>query len=290
MTYNLFDLTYRVARELGEVMEGSATGGDTTSIIDTVWLAARFNDDHFNAGTAWILYDAGGASAAPEGEWARVTDFDKTGGDATITAVTVAVASGDRYALATAKYTRDTLIQAVNKALDKTPVPTTDTTTIDTASSKTEYDLPTGVLDENIRVFIQRVTDDTDDNRWIEYYDWYIQDTATGTAQKIVFRTQPPYAYDIKVVYWIPHPPLYARADKLRESVDVNRIVHMAVYEALLWKRAQSGTSDPDMEAKIQDALAKMHEYRWASPSRKQEVKLATLGFIDVMTDEDTTT
>ena len=67
MAFDLFDLTLRVARGLNATVEGTATGGDATSIIDTTGLV-RFADDYFNknsgVGTAWITYDAGGAGAA----------------------------------------------------------------------------------------------------------------------------------------------------------------------------------------------------------------------------------
>ena len=62
MTYTLANLTYRTARELDIVYEGTATGGSDTTLIDTNQLDQA--NDYWNDGTVWILEDAGGAGAA----------------------------------------------------------------------------------------------------------------------------------------------------------------------------------------------------------------------------------
>ena len=150
MTSNLFDLSYQVSRELGQAFEGTATGGGTTTLIDTVWLSS-YPNDYFNRGTVWILYDAGGAGAAPQGEYARVTDFDKASSTATIVTVT-AIGAGDRYAIATEEYPLDIIIQNINRVLSELWIRVVDTTSIVLADGQTEYSLPTAVLDENIEV------------------------------------------------------------------------------------------------------------------------------------------
>ena len=278
--FTLFDLTYRVARELGIVFEGTATGGSQTTVIDTTYLLNRFEDDVFNAGTVWILYDAGGAAAAPQGEMARITDFVKTTGVVTCGTLTAAVASGDRYAIADDMYTKDVIIQAINQVLGEIPIPAIDDTTVETDTDITEYTLATTMLDQNIEVWIN-TNDETDNNYWIRTYDWYIQDAVTGTGKELIFRNQPPEPYHVRIKYWTPHTPLYATSDKLYESVDINRVVLGAAYRLLLWKKAQMPSAEAALDQRISELYARMEAARWKSPARKDYIKLNTYGYTD---------
>lgn len=274
MAYTLYDLVIRVARELETLKEGTATGGSTTTVIDTVYLANRYEDDHFNAGQAFILYDAGGASAAPEGEWARITDFVKSTGVVTCGTLTAAVAAGDRYAVMDDRFTLDEIIQGINRVLGETPIEVTDITTMDTAADQLEYNLPTGMLDRNIQVWLQQDTNDADANQWTLITDWYIQETSTGTAKLLVFWQQPAYPYALKVVYRIYHPALYARTDKLREDIDIIKIAYLAAYRCLLNKFAERGVADPLMERRLQEMGARAEMMRARHPNRINEIKL----------------
>jgi len=88
MTITLFELIRDVASHVGALVEGVATGGSTTTIIDTVVRTEP--DDYWNGGDALIIYDAGGAGAAPQGEIKRITDFVSS--TSTITAGTFTAA------------------------------------------------------------------------------------------------------------------------------------------------------------------------------------------------------
>ena len=230
MTKNLFDLTYEVATELGIVVESMATGGSATTLIDTVILTE--SDDHWNKGTVWILKDAAGASALPEGQYAVISDFDNGTNKATIGTIT-AVASGDTYAITDRRYTLGDLITAVNRAIrDAGYIPVTDTTTIDTATAQTEYDLPIAANHDLRTVEIETNISDSDDNQWTPI-GFDIQHTAVGTADLIVFRQQPPYPRDVKLVYMSPHVKLVDYDDKLSESIPYERVIYRAVVNAM---------------------------------------------------------
>src|SRR5688572_3338614 len=211
MGKTLFDCTYQLARALGVVSEGIATGGSTTTILDTVERLEE--NDFWNGGTAWILYDAGGLGAAPQGEYGYISDFATSGGTVTLrTALSAAVASGDRYAIAGLRYPLQLLIQKVNETFGV--IEKTDITTVDFAEEQTEYSLPSDVL-EMKEVWIQTVVDDSDDNRWKKIYDWEIQKSATGTANKIIFHRQFDSTAVAKLVYLTYHAKLQAATDKL---------------------------------------------------------------------------
>ncbi len=231
MTLNLFDLTYELALELGVLVESTATGGSTTTLDDSVILTEA--DDHWNKGTVWGLKDAAGASALPEGQYAVISDFDNGNSRCTIGTVTNGFASGDTYAITDERYTLGDLITAVNRAIrDVGYIPVVDTTTIDTAAAQTEYSLPIAANHDLRTVEIETNISDADDNQWAPV-QFDIQHTAVGTADLLVFRRQPPYPRDIKLVYMSPHVKLVAYTDKLSESVPYERVIYRAVVNAM---------------------------------------------------------
>jgi hypothetical protein len=233
--YTLFDCVYRTMREMGTLIEGTATGGSTANVADTVDRTEA--DDTYNGGTILVTYDAGGAGAAPQGEYDQVSDFANTGGVITArTGWTAAVAAGDRYAIAKKKYSLAWVKQCINRALQNLgEIPVTDTTTIETADSQTEYSLPATPL--NLReVYIQNDNDDSNDNRWTLLHNWKEGVTATGTANLLILPYQPVSGYAIKLVYGANHPELVNASDKLSEEVPIERVVYAAASIALMDK------------------------------------------------------
>lgn len=277
MTYTLFDITLRAAQELSVAIDSLATDGAVGTLTDINELLGNYSDDHFNRGTVWIVSDTAGA--APQGEFTRLTDFVSATGVATFRDnLTAAVGAGDVYSIANREYRLDTLINQVNKVLRGLMVMTEDITTITTAAEQTEYDLPAAILDDDIDVYIQGKTGDTNDYKWQRIHGWYIRETGTGTAKKLVFKTQPPQPYLLRLVYWTPHEQLFAAADELRESVDLNRVGLETALECLKWKKAQPGTHKKDLDQRIQDMTRRTEQARWASPLSRTHVRLATWG------------
>jgi hypothetical protein len=250
----LFDLTYQTARKLKSAVEGTATGGTTTTVIDTV--ARTEDDDYWNGGTVWVLRDAGGAGAAPEKEYGEVTDFAASTDTLTLrSALTAAVAAGDKYAVARSRFPLWLLVQEVNSALQEMPpILITDTTSITTADEQTEYTLP-NVANLDLReVWIQTVDDDADDNRWVKLHNWRVQFTATGTADTLILPWQYASGYDLKLVYTGIHPELHAAGDELSEQVDPSVVTNRAALGCAEWYRNKT----QDNEAWLMDLITKL--------------------------------
>jgi hypothetical protein len=240
MSKTLFDLTYELARALNVLKEGLATGGSTTTIVDTVERTEA--DDYWNGGSCWITYDAGGLGAAPQGQYGYVSDFVQSTGTITIrTALTAAVAASDRYAVATSRYPLELLIQKVNQALGT--IEKTDISTITTASAQTEYSLPTDLMNLK-QVWVQTNSGDSDDNGWEQIHDWYKQKSATGTADKLVMKRQFAAGYSVKLVYEPYHGVLRASTDKLDDDINSKQLVDDAAVQCLLYRKARVGDSD----------------------------------------------
>lgn len=241
MSKTLFDLSYELARLLGVVAEGQATGGSTTTIADTVERTEA--NDFWNLGSAWILYDAGGAGAAPQSERSVITDFANTGGVVTLrSTLTAAVASGDRYALSGQRYPLQLLDQKINEVLQTIPIQKDDITTVTIASDQTEYSLPADVWDLK-QVWIQ-TNDDTNDNEWEKLYDWRIKKSTTGTANVLELGRQYSADYELKLVYLANHQTLRAASDELDDSIHPGLVLYNAAVRCLLWYKSKVGDSD----------------------------------------------
>jgi len=226
MDHDLFTFTYALASLLGGLRTGVVNSGSTTTIVDAT--RRKENDDYFNEGTIWVLYDAGGAAAAPEGEFAIVSDFVQSTGTLTFEAITAAVAANDRYAVAPAYYPLDMMIEKINLALSNINVVVEDTTSLDTVAGQTEYDLPAAVLRGDLRrVYIQS-TSDSDDNRWSELGDWDLKVGTTGNVDTLIIPPGYPSGKDLRLVYIKRHDPVWFNTSAINEAVHRDRVIYRA--------------------------------------------------------------
>lgn len=97
MSYTLMEVRAALADSMGSLVEGTATGGDLTTIVDTSGLAIYENAEDLARALAYIR-SAGGA--APEGEARWVSGYAAATATLTVaTAFSAAVQSGDGYEL-----------------------------------------------------------------------------------------------------------------------------------------------------------------------------------------------
>lgn len=269
MSYNLFDLTYMVARELNQLLEGTATGGSATTLIDTVYLTQ--DDSFWNYGTMWLTYDAGGEGLSPEGKFRRITAHDNGTTKITFTpTVTDAIVSTDLYAVADKTYPLGQLRSQINRSLtDMGEIVYTDTTTVTIAVNKTEYTLPTALAAGDLKeVWIQGNEDDSDDNRWVLITGWSVEITATGTAEELILPYQYAADLEVKLVYIAPHPELSIYTDKLSETVPLPNILYPSVLNLLRWKRSETDDPKHDIEiVKYETKVAQLNPL--ATPRKK---------------------
>jgi hypothetical protein len=242
MSKTLFDLTFELAQLLGVVSEGVATGGSATTIADTVERTEA--NDFWNSGTAWITYDAGGAGAAPQGEYSFVSDFTNTGGIVTLrSTLTAAVAVGDRYAIAGQRYPLHLLIGKINEVLRTIPIQKDDITTITIAADQTEYSLPADVW-ELKEVWIQTDYSDTNATLPTRLYDWSIKKSSTGSANVLMLERQFDTSTPLLLKYLTNHQTLRVPADKLDDTIHSNLVTYNAAVRCLLWYKSKVGDSD----------------------------------------------
>ena len=269
MTDTLFDLTYRVCSKLGQVREGLCTGGTTTTILDANDRGEE--DEYWNGGTAWMLRDAAGASAAPEGEYSVIKDFANTGGVITTRdTLTAAPAAGDKYAVGKVRYPLWLLIQKINEAVEGMgEIPVVDKATITTAGSKTEYSLPGAANRNLLNVFIQTKLGDTNDYQWQKIYGWTVERTAIGTADLLILPGQPPTGRLLLLEYGDVHDQLYVSTDQLSETVHIQRVVVLAAIKCLLHRKQKIGSNDPTLNEQLNMFMSELQLWEMDEPIRK---------------------
>jgi hypothetical protein len=234
-TYTLFDLVWRCLVELGTARTGVATGGSTTTLIDTVGLKSA-EEDYYNEGTLLVLKDAAGAGAAPEKEFGTISNYVANTQTATIqTALTTAIAAGDTYGIAVRRYPLYLLIQKINNLLymeGKIPV---EDETVTVVAEQLEYDLPATIAAQDLRQVLVSSNSATDKK---EYYrpvvNWEIAYATSGASE---LRLQNPLTAGEQFLlkYVTPHGDLRAASDALNPVIHPDRIVYQVCADTLRW-------------------------------------------------------
>jgi len=253
MPFTLSNLLQGMFKELGQLTVSKATGGSTTTVVDTTILN-RYADDAMKEGAMFVVRDAGGANAAPEGQFQRISAYvDSTTTFTVDTALTVAVASGDTYGWASPRYPLQTMIEMANDALRGLgDVSLIDTTTLDTAAAQTEYTASVAWKRARpYRVDIQTILNDSNDNRWIETKAWEWIPAAAGSTGLLVFNFQPIASRDIRVWYKGPHGLLNAYSDVVNEAIDPELAVIAGALKAAEWQNSRTQGSDQFLLQKI---------------------------------------
>lgn len=275
----LFDLTWRVAVELGVSKTGVASGGATNTIVDVDYLKA-IDNDYFNEGTAWVL-SAG--AAAPEGEFGVVDNYDSNTKTIEMRdAFTVAVAAADKYGVATGRYPLLTIIQKINSALfSQGYIPVTDTS-LTTAVNTRQFTMPKAATLELRQVLVQ--TNSVSGNeQWEKVFNWEIEHTATDTADILHIPYDLPSGMSIMLRYAARHADMRLATSVLNQSIHPDRIVYRAAHDLMRDYRDRTrlrhlGDTIKDLLLRAEDA-ERMHPLP-TLPARQARLTLVsrTLG------------
>src|SRR3990167_8631534 len=271
MAFTVSNALRETLLRLGQLNVSKATGGSTTTIVDSTLANENSSDDDWNDGWALVVRDAGGAAGAPENEFQRISDFVASTGTFTVdTAFTVAPASGDVYGYASSQFALQTMIRLLNTALvELGDVPLMDTTTLDTAANQTEYTAAVAWKRRKpYRIDIQGRTGDSNDNQWHAVWDWEWIPAAAGSTGLIVFKGQPLSSRDIRVWYQDAHPAVNAYSDAINERFEPDLVVKAFVLAIRGWQVERDDGSDASLQQKWNKAKS---EYEAAIASRKPE-------------------
>ena len=199
MSYTLLQLRQELARSTGGLIQGTATGGSTTTLIDTNLLdSGEFADDHLNGGDLYITDTTD--DLAPKGEARYITDFVQSTGTASVgRAFTAAPGAGDTYDVYL-KYTKEDLDTALMLAISDWRMVTSLTLSANTA----EYSLSATALhraEQVVSVWLREATDTQ--SAYEQISDWRVWDNAgtltlefgtvnydSGTIARVVYEAR----------------------------------------------------------------------------------------------------
>jgi hypothetical protein len=245
MAFTLQNLLTKAYLRLGQLTVSSATTGSTSAVVDDK-QAGQHGDNEWKNGVVFLIRDAGGASATPEGEMSLVTGYtDSSGSFATVW--TTGVTASDIFGFANDFYPLYTMIELANEAVQSFgPIVLIDTSTT-SAANQTEYTYPIACKRRPpIRVDYQGITTDANDNQWIEIPagDYRYEPATAGSTGKIVI-PQLPSGRTIRIWYEAVHPTLSAATSTIHEGFEPELVTQRLVELALEWQngRMQGGDS-----------------------------------------------
>jgi hypothetical protein len=118
-------------------------------------------------------------------------------------------------------------------------------------------------------------TSDSGDSRWKQIFDWYVEKTSVGSADKLILDRQFTAGYSPKLVYTAYHSDLRVATDKLDEDIHEKLIVYNAAVGCLLWRKAKVGDSDQSVNDLLNYAqnMAEQVNREFARPLPKKSAR-----------------
>ena len=233
---NLSNITRRVARiVLPDMMvTGSATGGSTTTLADTVNLT--YSDAYLDKGTIWMLSGSNiNKVLRITGHRGNTLTFSET--------LAVAIASGNRYAAARSVYTYERIKQAVTQALDDTYVDDEDST-LDGDGVTLEFTLPAGVIDIK-EVWIENPDDENQNYRSSHYKQ-------KNGLLRFDYGYPPEDGWVIRIIHRVRHSELVDYDDEIDQLINEDWLCHKAAFYLLDWGM---GTYKAQAEYRIEERM-----------------------------------
>ena len=249
----LGDILRQLYDDLGELRYGIATGGSATTLVDS---GLGGSDDDWNQGTVFVVE---ADAAAPEGDYAEVTDYATSSGTLTfsssgINGLASAPASGDEYALAGEDFPLDKMRGVVNRALSKLFTVTVDES-LSTSANQKEYTFPAVSVDTMRRVYLsQRAT--ANNEGWVQMSNWYQE------GNILIFRRQPPTGKTIKLIHLSAQTRLAAFGDTLSSRIPLNRAVAEAYYLAMVDRLRRRETRGGERRALMDELFVELRQAR----------------------------
>lgn len=263
MAHTLFQATLDLARILMDVYESTATGGSTSTVVDSSIFqpSNHFSDDP--KGTLWLKL-ATVASKVITGHTTTTLTFSP--------AQAGAVVAGDRYAAAPGHYPKYALIQAINAALAEMGKLPYQAQITPTAEKETYTVSDNAVFAEEI-IGVQIGNASTSPYAWMPHYRWRQEYTGTGPAMALIFDegSEPQNTYPMLIYYRTIHPEVKLDSDVIHPSVHPDRLKWEAAVHALRWKYQRTKQDDPAQVALLNEAQDKAVTMRLAFPIIRQE-------------------
>jgi hypothetical protein len=237
----LASATLDTAKLLTRVLEGTATGGSATTVVDTGSFDP-YPDDWWNNGTIWLR------SGNNSGKSAIITDWDQSDETWTFPTLTLLCAANDLYSVAGKLYPRYMLIQAVNAAMQTIGGDDDDyeDSSYVTVADQTAYALPAGVYNVK-RVLIAGST--------VSPYGYWVHHLWREMEGYIKFDPGAEIGsagYRIKLIYNVAPTAVTADTDAILSNIHIDRLKWEAALHA-----AQLRLSDNPEDGQLEQRIEK---------------------------------
>lgn len=256
----LYNATLELSKILQNTPAGTATGGSTTTLLDT---ARRETADYFDQGTIWFVSGNNAGISAVIQAWSGYTF--------TFAAQSLACAAGNRYCVAPSEYPMWLLIQKINEVYRKLQE-TSENTALITVEDQQEYTLPSGVY--NVRR-VEIATQTSAPYYWQRHYNWIERDG------KLVFDDDLAPAedgYTIRLQYQVPPSELTSDSGAISNTINIDRLIWNAAVECIRWHIGKVGSDQKEELRRLQEMLgnAMLMTSRWPIESMNKDPHLAT--------------
>lgn|SRR5574341_2687585 len=225
----LLEATYRAIH--ADIVDGVATGGDATHIIDTA-LTGKYQANKFKNWVAFLSRTTDGLS--PQGKYGVISAYTNDG-TATIPTVTDVVGAGDEYSFCKQDIPLYTLIKRCNdslRSLGRIPLIDASLTVV---SGTIRYNLPAAIKGRKPALVFFR------DAATFEVADapnYYVEPAASGGTAVLVFKatTLRHNGWKIIIHYEGLHEPLTAYNSPVNESIHDELAIALCVEKVMQWK------------------------------------------------------
>ena len=257
----LFSVLRKAYLALGQMEVTTATGGSVSTAIDTK-LGDTYGDEDLIGSSLFIIRDAAGASAAPEGEAQLITGYAVSTNTITVgTAFSAAVGAGDTVGIAKNVWPLLTMIELANDALQSLGTIQLTDTSLTTVSGQSEYALPVAMKYKVQQVQIQ-MDAATNANEWMNVHNWTVSPSAAGSTGLLIFNEELPAGYTLKLWYEAEHPRVSAMSDKISETIHSEYATRLVVDKALEYQTRRTNGTDPFLLQTANKAMSDVAEAR----------------------------
>lgn len=248
MTQTLFSARLDLARIITNVVEGAATSGSTTTLVDTnfPYRMDRANapiDDFYNRGTLFLKTSTqAGISPA----CIIVTDWARSSQTITFAALAKTITAGDTYALIDNTYPLYVLTQAINMAIGEIGGVDATNTSLSTIDETISYSLPTGV--SNV-VKVEVANETSTPYTWTVHNNWRI------IGSTLEFDSAPVGGYVIRLTYRSVPTELTTDAGTISDQINPDWLKYTAATYALNWRLSLVDDDEPSVKKNLILAL-----------------------------------
>ncbi len=234
-----------VAKILGGLRSGTATGGSTTTLIDT---SRDEEAEYWTGGTLWIT------SGTQAGKCVKILSF--LGNTMSFSALAGAIVAGVEYYVLPKEFSMDAIRTAVQASLQEIGELVTVDETLTTDTDDEVYTLPTGVYNI-LRVDV--AGSDADPYQYAPSYYWR---ELNGYLYFIPSKKPGTDGYKIRLWYKAPHPDVFDDTDVINNSVDRSWLKWASVMHVLRNSISVKGKDKAISLDLLNQALTKEAEYR----------------------------